>query len=138
MLKLCYTFYTMSHQGFWVTVTSKFFLAAASLALLGVAYGVIKGAIRRAEIEREVRVLQSEISEHKLKNEQLTRLIDYLGTAEFQEREARLQLGLQKPGENVVVIPDLATTDASKPGEQTPAETRSNFELWLDYLLGMN
>lgn len=125
----------MSNKGFWLTITSKFFLLAALVALLAVAYGVGKSAIRRAEIEREIAALKAEISEHQSKSEQLSQLIDYLGTEEYKEREARLQFGLQKPGETVVIIPseDAVNQTAGDEGSSSQA----NWQRWLNYFLGL-
>ncbi len=125
----------MFHKGFWLTITSKFFLLAALAALLAVGYGVTKSAIRRAEIEREVAALRSEIAEHQSKSEQLSQLIDYLGTEEYKEREARLQFGLQKPGETVVIIPNEG--EETKEGAGA-GDNKTNWQRWLDYFLGLN
>lgn len=124
----------MPSERFWYTITSKFFLLAALLALLVVGFGIVKSAIRRAEIEREIAALRREIDEHRLKAEQLNKLIEYLGTEEYLEREARLQLGLQKPGENVVIIP-ASDNSADITAKQPPlsGQELSNWRRWWNY-----
>lgn len=125
----------MFNKGFWVTITSKFFLLAALAALVAVGYGVTKSAVRRAEIEREVAALKAEISEHQSKSQQLSQLINYLGTEEYKEKEARLQFGLQKPGETVVIIPGENEETGSTAKED---DHKTNWQRWLDYFLGLN
>ena len=61
-------------------------------------FGIIKSAIRKAEVSKQIQGLRSDIRSLESRNEQLARLIDYFKTDEFKEREARLRLGLQKPG----------------------------------------
>ncbi|MDP3986142.1 MAG: septum formation initiator family protein [Candidatus Veblenbacteria bacterium] len=128
----------MKASKFWATTTSKFFLTIALLALAGVAWGVIMSAIKRAEIAREVQTLQQEIREHQTKNDKLEQFIQYLNTPEYQEREARLRLGLQKPGEHVVVIPGQG--DGTKAADATAAQVAggSNWRLWLNYFFKPN
>ena len=127
----------MTNTGFWSAVTSKFFLLTAIVALAAVGYGVLKSAVRRAEIEREIQALRTEITEHQSKSQELSQLIDYLNSEEYKEREARLQLGLQKPGENVVVIPNSADT-TTKSESQASNSSQANWRLWINYFLGID
>lgn len=127
----------MANKGFWVRVTSRFFLLTAVILLLIVSYSIVRSFIRRSEIEREVSSLQVEISKLKERNEQLSKLINYLGTEESKEKEARLQLGLQKPGENVVIIPSSDSPENSSNSTNADEEENvSNLFLWLKYFFG--
>ena len=127
----------MTNTGFWSAVSSKFFLLTAIVALAAVGYGVLKSAVRRAEIEREIQALRTEITEHQSKSQELSQLIDYLNSEEYKEREARLQLGLQKPGENVVVIPNSADT-TTESESQASNSSQANWRLWINYFLGID
>lgn len=124
----------MPVNNFWAKITSRLFLLMATIALVVVGYGLVKSAIRRAEIEREIRSLQAEIAEHKTKSDELSKLIGYLNTQEYKEKEARLELGLQKPGENVVVITDLEKEGNKDLNNQVSLEP--NWLQWLKYLIG--
>ncbi len=119
---------------FWSVVTSRVFFVLALLALVGIGVGVGKSMLRRWEVEHEIGALQTDIHALQGKNEELSRLINYFQTPEFKEREDRLRLGLQKPGEQVVVIPGLgqgSTTTADTPGSSEP-----NWRQWLRYFFG--
>ena len=70
----------------------------------------------------------------------------YYQTNSFRDRQARSQLGLQLPGENVVIIPHSGadsqssagidgTTSGNVLGAQTTV-TKSNYQQWLDFLSG--
>lgn len=125
----------MPNKGFWVRVTSRFFLSIATILLVVVGYSIAKSLIRRAEIQKEVNNLQREIQDLENKNEQLVKLIDYLATDEFKEREARLQLGLQKPGENVVVVPELVSQESDNLSAAENSNL-SNAQSWFKYFFG--
>jgi len=128
----------MMNKGFWASLTSKVFLVTAAAALAAVGFGIVKSLVKRAEIEREIQALQNEISKNQLQAEKLSQLIEYLNTEEFREKEARLQLGLRKPGESVVVVPNTAEADeASISDLNKTSENLSNWQRWLKYLFAI-
>ena len=119
---------------FWSIVTSRLFLLIAVLAIVGIGLGITKGMLRRAELQKEISKLENDISTLQSKNNELSKLIDYLATEEFKDREARLRLGLQKPGETVVVIPNLtAGNEIVGLGTSESLIPTSNWQRWLDY-----
>lgn len=117
--------------GFWAVITSRIFLGVAVLALGAIGYGLGKSIVRRVEIEHEVASLQHDINQLQSKNDELQRLINYFSTPEYKEREARLRLGLQKPGENVVIIPGLEGSAGGEAAAQ-PVEL-PNWRRWFNY-----
>ncbi len=120
----------MTSKNWWATITSRLFLSIALVAFVLVGYGLVKATIRRVEIEREIAILKEEINEHRSKSEQLTKLLDKLGTEEYREWQARVQLGLQKPGETVVVIQNQSTEDKIT---TEISNTKSNWQRWWEY-----
>jgi len=125
---------------FWSIITSRIFLVITTLALVAVGVGIFKGAARRIEVQKEINALQKDIGALESKNDDLTKLLKYFGTAEFKEREARLRLGLQKPGENVVVIPGLEdSVDKPSGGVANQNDiTTPNWRRWLDYFFSQS
>ncbi|MBU1039228.1 septum formation initiator family protein [Patescibacteria group bacterium] len=119
---------------FWSIVTSRIFLLVALVAIVIIGVGITKSLLRRAELQKEINQLESDTAVLENKNSELGKLIDYLATEEFKEREARLRLGLQKPGETVVVIPSLTNTNSQTnlTNQQSTAEL-SNWQRWLNY-----
>lgn len=59
---------------------------------------------KRRDIEDEVSRLQDEAKRLENRNLEILELSKQLTEEEFLEREARLKLGLQKPGESVAVL----------------------------------
>jgi cell division protein FtsB len=85
------------------------------IIFLGIAFG--REAVRSRAIDADIHNLQNRIDTLSTRNYEIAELQNALGTESFIEREARLKLGLKKPGESVVVIhDDLATQDGSTYG----------------------
>ncbi len=120
----------LGSREFWSIATSRLFFTVALGALVAVSAGIINVAIRRNEIEREVETLKTELQQSESSNDELRRLIEYFSTPEYREREARLRLGLQKPGENVVVVPGVGEGAAML---STPESSLPNWQQWYNY-----
>lgn len=91
------------------------------------------------DLGQQAKVLEAETSLLKAQAEDLTYNIQYYNTDSFRDREARAKLGLQLPGENVVIIPRSSATPS--PGNDTSDASRrspSHFSQWLNFLLGRN
>lgn len=99
------------------------------LVLLG------RSAWKNIESNRRMDALRDEIATLRLENAYLENLIIYQQTDSYKELEARRKLGLQKPGELVVDLPDEPTLVArSTDGNATTtAGTQHPLELWWDY-----
>ncbi len=71
---------------------------------------IVREFINGHQVRQQVQRLQAQVAVAKNHQHQLQDLIDYLGSPTFQEREARLQLGLKKNGERVIVVPPSTTS----------------------------
>src|SRR3989339_458971 len=80
-----------------------FFLAGlAVLVMIGISLG--KETYRKRQIQKEIENLQAEIQKINQENSDLDNLISYLSSREFQEKEAREKLNLQKENEKMIVL----------------------------------
>ena len=99
---------------------------------------VLAQTIRRNyTLGKQIDDLRSQMVMAQLQKDQLAYSIEYYKTDSFREREARSKLGLQLPGEHVVII--SGKSGAPKPLQTTnqkPADNRSNFAQWMDFLGG--
>ena len=89
------------------------------------------------QLNQQVAQLNVDIANLNSQKQELNYDIQYYGTDSFKERQARAKLGLQLPGENVLVLPQPSVTPT--PIAQAPASTkkkRSNFRQWMDFLSG--
>jgi len=114
-----------------------FFLAGlAVLVMIGISLG--KETYRKRQIQKEIGNLQTEIQKVSQENSDLGNLISYLSSQEFQEKEAREKLNLQKDDEKMIVLRkdvvpqngEQANRDA-KNAEALEDKT-SNWKKWLE------
>jgi cell division protein FtsL len=86
---------------------SKFFLIFCIVIFLVALFYLAQGTIKSYKVNSEISDLQNEINHLEKQNQDLSQLIEYLKSDAFIEQEAKLKLGLKKPGENLVVIPGM-------------------------------
>jgi cell division protein FtsL len=113
---------------------SKTIWLLALLLLIYLLVIVSKVVWQNYQVNQQVTQLKQEVDLLKQNNQELKAEIIYYGTPEYQEMEARAKLGLQKPGEQVVLVPN----DKSKP--QTPAtktvKKQTNVRAWWEFFFG--
>ncbi len=69
---------------------------------LGVSLG--REVVRNTTIDAEIAALQADAEELMARNIEMSELKTAMQTESYIEREARLKLGMKKPGEQVVVV----------------------------------
>ena len=93
------------------------------------------------QVRTQVKRLRDQIATEQSRQQQLRDLLTYLQSPTFQERQARLELGLKKDGERVVVVPpasgqgDGNTNSTVTDGETSPAASVSAPMRWLNFFL---
>ncbi len=115
---------------------------AANLVLLSlVTWGFGGEFMRNRDMRQEIERLQAQADALETKNFGIARIGQELASAETLEREARLKLGLQKPGESVIIIQDIEPPPPPKPADAAPSNARpraSNAAKWWRYFFGDN
>jgi cell division protein FtsL len=86
------------------------FVLIGIVIFLGVS--VTREVLRRFEIHYEIQKLEGDVARLEKRNTDLKDVIALLNSSSIQDKEARVKLGLQSQGENVVLFPDR---DASNP-----------------------
>lgn len=84
------------------------------IAFLGVSLS--REIVRSRAIGSEIEMLQAQADSLLANNIDLSELKTAMQTESYIEREARLKLGMKKPGETVVVIQDEASLNAQEAG----------------------
>ncbi|MFH0828666.1 MAG: septum formation initiator family protein [Candidatus Kerfeldbacteria bacterium] len=117
---------------------------AVTLALI-----IIAGAVslafgreiaRRVSVQQELDRLTSEISQAEETTKSLETLLATLKSATYEEGAARTRLNLQKPGEKVLVVPDVsAVTSAVNTEGESAQDVQSkpkenNTRRWWDFI----
>jgi cell division protein FtsB len=113
------------------------------IGVVAVAYLVVmlgQTIKRNYDLNKQIIALNQQVSLLHAKKDQMAYDIQYYKTNSFRERQARAQLGLQLPGENVIIVPQKSPAASNQvPGDDTskPASRpRSNFQQWLDFMGG--
>ncbi|MFH1838042.1 MAG: septum formation initiator family protein [Candidatus Kuenenbacteria bacterium] len=100
---------------FWKKIFfSPFFLFLGIIILVFYFFSIGKESYRHYRINKEIRNLKQEIKELEDKKTQTKKIIQYLKTESFQERQARLELGMKKPDEKVVILPNASNETKNK------------------------
>lgn len=88
------------------------------------------------DLNQQISSLQSQISLLNSQKEELAYDIQYYGTDTFKQREARSKLGLQAPGESVLVLPSPHVSSTPATTTTKASTNKSNWRQWLDFLTG--
>jgi cell division protein FtsB len=89
---------------------------------------------RYFRVSQEIKNLEKRIEELEANNEELAKMEEYFQSEEFLEKEARLKLGLTKPGEKLIIIKQLEEElEEEIKKEGTIAEEISNIQRWWEY-----
>ena len=86
-------------------------------------------------MQQEIGKLDQQIQDLEVESQKLKYQIQYYQTDSYKEKEARARLGLQAPGEGVVILPN---SDDTKTQEEQAQQKRkkTNFEQWVNFLSG--
>ncbi|MFH0852920.1 MAG: septum formation initiator family protein [bacterium] len=100
-------------KGISALLKTRVVLIIALIIFGFVSFAIVEEVIRRHAITDEVDDLKGEIELLEGRNDELSSLISYLKSTDYQEQEARIKLGLKKPGETVLNIPESVTDNAN-------------------------
>ena len=109
-------------------------------AIVMISLALTQETYRRYQIQKEIEDLKVQAEKKERDNEKLKGVIEYFKTDDFQEKEAKEKLSVQKEGEKVVMVKgEKPSEDSKKIKEETqqPIEEkkdeRSNPKRWWDY-----
>lgn len=111
-------------------------MLAINLLLIGfVGWSLIREAGEGNRVSSQYADLEKQIASLDKKNRDYSDIISKLGTSGFVEREARIKLGYQKPGEQVLMLKDGGSAAApASSGSDDPS--LSNPQKWWRYFFG--
>lgn len=109
-------------------------MAAAAVVFLLSAWGFAGEYSRDRDLSAEIVRLQSQAADLEAANVQAAQQSRDLASDQAAEREARLKLGLMRPGEEVVVVRGAPTTASSDVSDAVPASPPLPiWRKWLKY-----
>ncbi len=97
-------------------------------------FNFLRAWLKGNQVNKEIDGLEQEISGLQKDTAELTELIQYFNSSAYVEEKARVDLGLKKEGEKVVLVTDdlkknLLENDSANNAE----ESQSNFKKWWGY-----
>ena len=122
----------------WLAKRGLFLVNLAIFVLIS--WGLAGEYVRHRRLTVEIIRLQTEAERLESRNFEAVKLGQHFAADEAMEREARLKLGLRKPGESVIIVKDVKV--ASLPTESMsesglgPEKSGNNFSLWWNYFFG--
>ncbi len=90
---------------------------------------VIREAIVRYEINKEIAALENQLGDLESKSDKLGNMIAYLKTDQYIEKEARIKLNLVKPGEKQINF----TSSTDSLAQVDTGKKSSNYIKWFNY-----
>lgn len=99
---------------------------------------LIRTIITISSADKKIEEVKKRVERLKQENETLKKEVDKTTTSEFLEKAARDKLGLAKPGEAVIVLPDEETLKKMAPKidrEEEIALPLPNWQKWLNLFL---
>jgi cell division protein FtsB len=108
-------------------------------ALFLIAGPYINNYHKKQELEKEIARAKNKIEQYEKSNEELREFLDYLSSDQAIEERARLDFGLQKKGEKVVVIQKGSLRGANLDDfSEDPEPEVPNPRKWVNYFFNIN
>ncbi len=118
---------------FYRLVTNQRFLAIVGLVFLVIIiFPLAKTYSQRRLVEAEIADVQKQIDDFESQNQSLRDMITYLQSDQSLEEQARLNLNLKKPGEQVLVVEEKRPL-VSGDNNLATASLDSNLVKWWQY-----
>lgn len=117
-------------------LTSKLTALLLLIFLIVVIVAIVRDRVRQQDLAQEIKRQEDIVVQLETDRVKLAELVEALESADFIEREARLRLGLIKPGEQVVSVPADARPGLASTTVQLLEPAKSNPARWFDYLFG--
>lgn len=114
---------------------SPIWLILGVVILVLVSSSYLKIVLQKAAIQKEISNLIAEKEKLESNNKDLASLLDYFASESYKEREMRLKLGMQKPGEHVVIISQEGekVTQGESAAASKDTSRFSNLKKWWNY-----
>lgn len=115
----------------------KMIIFLGFVATIFIVLAIFKETYRKKQVQKEINELQNEANKIQGDNLRLADKISYLEGQDYQEKEIRDKLNLQKPDENVVIVkPSLTkknTENKPEVNDQMLVIKASNPQKWWNY-----
>ncbi len=87
-----------------ILFSQKFLTLIGLITIILISFPFAKNYIKQYRINKEIDNFKKDIAELQNKSSDLKNFVSYLESDQFAEEQARLNLGLKKPGEELTII----------------------------------
>lgn len=110
----------------------------AVVALAGLGWMLMTISVMNHNYDLQHQVDQGKLDNEvmKLQNENLRLEQAYYKTDEYLELSARSLLGRAQAGEHMVILPRVQDDQAANATKSVTTSEKSNFDQWIDFLMG--
>lgn len=113
---------------------SRWFLLALLIVVVIVAVGYARAYYADYQVRAQITALEKEVQNLQKKKFNSLELLERAKTENFLEEKAKTELNLKKPGENVLIIPEIRTrAETDMPNQPVDEERLSNPLKWWYY-----
>jgi cell division protein FtsB len=105
----------------------------ALVVLFLVGMPTVKNYLKQKELDREIASVQAEANKYEDQNKDVKNMLLYLQSDQSAEDRGRLNLGLKKQGENVIVISRSNPVAATSTDDGAAIGDQSNPQNWWHY-----
>jgi cell division protein FtsB len=120
----------------WRRIMRSRLALAINLLLIGfVGWSLVREVVQGKKVSSSLDDLQAKIASLEKQNQNYGDLLSKIDSPGFVDKEARLKLGYQKPGEQVLLLKDAVSQTVLTPSAND-SETLSNPQKWWRYFFG--
>lgn len=123
-----------SSKPFWqrFLMSQRFLAIVFLLIIVAISFPLVRSVSQRKTVEREIADMKKDNEAYSNKSQELKEMIEYLQSDISLEEQARLNLGLKKPNEDVVVVNRQKTVEVSGSTKIEDSRT-ANWLRWVHY-----
>jgi cell division protein FtsB len=116
--------------------SQRFLTVVLLFLLIAIFFPIARQYSQNREIEKEINDMKQQVAQYQSQSQDFNQMISYLQSDASLEEQARLNLGLKKPGEQVAVVsyPETATA-INGSSTNTVTGQSSNWQRWVKYFL---
>ncbi len=114
-----------------------FGLVLGILVVTYISFYLVQTISYNYKLKHQINDLETRLTHLQTEKQTLEYKIQYYQTDDYKEKQARAKLGLQAPGEEVIILPHDDTDKSNQEAREDEAKPKkSNFAQWVDFLLG--
>jgi hypothetical protein len=115
-------------------------ILVAFMIVVGWVWGSLGVMQRNFSLQKDIDFKNRQLQLTELQRDNLSLQKNFYQTAEYQELAVRENLGLVRPGEKALILPDNSQSAINEDKTKTPTPTAklaaSNLEQWVNFLFG--